>query len=47
MGSVTAKVMPHEVDHYKTLGALEVIRKPFDPMTLSDTLQTLWKTHCS
>ena len=44
---MTAKVMPHEVDQYKTLGALEVIRKPFNPMTLADTLQTLWKTHCS
>ena len=39
---MTAKVMPHEIDHYKTLGALEVIRKPFDPMTLSATINTIW-----
>lgn len=39
---MTAKVMPDEIDHYKTLGALEVIRKPFDPMTLSATLNTIW-----
>ena len=39
---MTAKVMPDEIDHYKTLGALDVIRKPFDPMTLSATLNTIW-----
>ena len=43
---MTAKVMPHEIDYYKTLGALDVIRKPFDPMTLSVTLNTIWKQHC-
>ncbi len=40
---MTAKVMPHEIDHYKTLGALEVIRKPFNPMTLSATLNAIWE----
>ncbi len=39
---MTAKVMPDEIDHYKTLGALDVIRKPFDPMALSATLNTIW-----
>ena len=43
---MTAKVMPHEIDHYKTLGALGVIRKPFDPMTLSATLTSIWNQHC-
>ncbi len=43
---MTARVMPHEIDHYKTLGALDVIRKPFDPMTLSSTLNTIWNQHC-
>ena len=43
---MTAKVMPHEIDHYKTLGALDVIRKPFDPMTLSATLNAIWE-QCS
>ena len=42
---MTAKVMPHEIDHYKTLGALEVICKPFNPMTLSETLNTIWEQH--
>ncbi len=40
---MTAKVMPHEIDYYKTLGALEVIRKPFNPMTLSATLNAIWE----
>ncbi len=39
---MTAKVMPDEIDHYKTLGALDVIRKPFDPMALPATLNTIW-----
>ena len=43
---MTAKVMPHEIDYYKTLGAVEVIRKPFNPMTLSVTLNTIWEHHC-
>ena len=43
---MTAKVMPHEIGHYKTLGALEVIRKPFDPMTISETLNIIWNQHC-
>jgi two-component system OmpR family response regulator len=39
---MTAKVQPHEIAHYKELGAVEVISKPFDPMTLSDTIRTYW-----
>lgn len=42
---MTAKVQPHEVARYKDLGALDVISKPFDPMTLSDQLQTIWTRH--
>ncbi len=40
---MTAKVMPDEIAHYKTLGALDVIRKPFNPMTLAATLNTIWE----
>ncbi len=43
---MTAKVQPGEVAHFKQLGAVEVIPKPFDPMTLSDTIRTVWKEHC-
>ena len=40
---MTAKVQPHEIEHLKTLGALEVITKPFDPMTLSDSIRRIWE----
>ena len=39
---MTAKVQSHEVARYKELGALDVISKPFDPMTLSDTIVEIW-----
>ncbi|MEX2643562.1 MAG: response regulator [Acetobacterales bacterium] len=40
---VTAKVMPGEVARYRDLGALGVIAKPFDPMTLPDRLREIWE----
>lgn len=39
---LSAKVQTHEVAYYKTLGAMDVISKPFDPMTLPNTIRTLW-----
>lgn len=39
---MTAKVQQHEIAHYKALGALDVISKPFDPMTLSMTISSIW-----
>lgn len=39
---MTAKVQPHEVTHYRALGSLDVIAKPFDPMTLSATVRGIW-----
>lgn len=42
---MTAKVQPHEVEEYKRIGAIEVIAKPFDPMTLSDNIKSIWKNH--
>jgi CheY-like chemotaxis protein len=39
---LTAKVQPHEVAALKRLGAIDVISKPFDPMTLSEQLQAIW-----
>lgn len=44
---MTAKVQPHEVQEYKNLGAIDVIAKPFDPMTLSDSLREIWSRHQS
>ncbi len=43
---ITAKVQPAEVAHYKALGALDVIAKPFDPMTLAATVRKILGT-CS
>ncbi len=42
---MTAKVQAREVAQYQALGALDVISKPFDPMTLSATIRTLWEQH--
>lgn len=39
---MTAKVQSHEVERYLELGALEVIAKPFDPMTLAAQVQAIW-----
>jgi CheY-like chemotaxis protein len=39
---MTAKVQPQEVARYRALGALDVISKPFDPMTLSDEIRAIW-----
>lgn len=36
---MTAKVQPQEKERFIGLGALGVIAKPFDPMTLSDTVR--------
>ncbi len=43
---MTAKVQPQEVEHYRSLGAVDVIAKPFDPMQLSSQVRSLWdKAH--
>ena len=39
---MTAKVQPQEVAHYKSLGARDVIAKPFDPMTLAGQVKAIW-----
>lgn len=42
---MTAKVQPSEVEEYKKLGVVGVIAKPFDPMTLVETVRNLWSQH--
>jgi CheY-like chemotaxis protein len=42
---MTAKVQPQEVAHYKELGAIGVVSKPFDPMTLAATINDIWTNH--
>jgi two-component system OmpR family response regulator len=39
---MTAKVQPQEVEEYLALGAVGVIAKPFDPMTLTQQLLDVW-----
>ena len=41
---MTANAQTHEVERYLSLGALGVITKPFDPMTLADEVSTLLQT---
>lgn len=40
---MTAKVQPQEVAQYMSLGAINVIPKPFDPMTLAETVRSIWE----
>ena len=42
---MTAKVQPDEIKSYMALGALDVISKPFDPMTLADQIKSIWQQH--
>ncbi len=39
---MTAKVQASEVAYYKSLGALGVVAKPFDPMELAHQVRKLW-----
>jgi two-component system, OmpR family, response regulator len=39
---MTAKVQSHEVAMLRSLGAVDVIAKPFDPMTLAQTVRQIW-----
>lgn len=40
---MTAKIQPTEVSQYKSLGALDVIAKPFDPMGLAAQVRAIWE----
>ena len=42
---MTAKFQAHEVEAYKQLGALDTIRKPFDPMALPERIKAIWARH--
>ena len=39
---MTARVQEKEIEEYKKAGALDVITKPFDPLTLSQSIQKIW-----
>ena len=38
---MTARLQPSEIEEYRLLGAIGVIPKPFDPMTLADDIRRL------
>ena len=40
---MTAKVQSQEIDEYLRLGAIHVIAKPFDPMTLAAQIAEIWQ----
>jgi CheY-like chemotaxis protein len=39
---MTAKIMAAEIAELKAAGALDVVPKPFDPMTLPDEIRAIW-----
>ena len=39
---LTAKVQQEEIERLKSLGARDVLAKPFDPMKLSDEVRAVW-----
>ena len=41
---MTAKVHPSEIDELKQSGAVDVIPKPFDPLTLAEKINAIWST---
>lgn len=42
---MTAKIQPDEIAKYKAMGVLDVITKPFDPMTLAENLNKIWERY--
>ena len=39
---MTAKIQTNEVEEYKAIGVIDVIAKPFDPMTLAASIKNAW-----
>lgn len=39
---LTAKAAPSEIARLRALGALDVLTKPFDPMTLHEQVKAIW-----
>jgi len=39
---LTAKLMENDISSFLSMGAIGVIAKPFDPMTLSNQVKELW-----
>jgi len=43
---ITANTQRREVAHLIGLGAVDVIAKPFDPMTLHERISGIWNNYC-
>jgi CheY-like chemotaxis protein len=41
---MTAKAQLHEVEQFKEMGAIGIITKPFNPITLCDEIKSIWET---
>ncbi|MCW8398542.1 response regulator [Legionella sp. PATHC038] len=39
---MTAKIQNNEIEDYKSIGAIDVIKKPFDPLTLATSIKNAW-----
>nr|WP_211295361.1 response regulator [Meinhardsimonia xiamenensis] len=44
---MTAKVQASEIEAFLAAGAIAVLTKPFDPMTLGDQIRAEWARHAS
>ncbi|MDP3267888.1 MAG: response regulator [Legionella sp.] len=42
---MTAKIQNEEILEYKALGAIDIIAKPFDPLTLAESIRKAWDKH--
>ncbi|MBK7003860.1 MAG: response regulator [Burkholderiales bacterium] len=42
---LTANTDPKEIAHYRSLGAVDVIAKPYNPMTLAEQVRQVWAAH--
>ena len=42
---MTARAQLSEIEEYRRSGAIDVIVKPFDPMTLAAKVQEIWDHH--
>nr|WP_255558581.1 response regulator [Zhongshania aquimaris] len=42
---ITAKAQSEEIQKLKSMGAVAVITKPFNPMTLGEEIRTIWRNY--
>lgn len=40
---MTAKVQAEELEYFKSIGGFDVIEKPFDPMALTEKINSAWE----